>query len=233
MLDQPRLLDRRRLQMNSIPSQVESGLPSAASPPSVPRQSPKHEQLDVALQALAIPFDLVVIQWRVTEYSDDGTRGLMLPYADPRAYSDRLNDVFTPAGWTRRYAVQASAPVQRGSRAPAETQAEPSRARPGEWARQQYRSYGCRDKWPSPKSDCCDRSHREQDWQTPLSRRTEEYCPGLESPTDPRDRCAGEGVGADAGRGARHGALRGSTGKTRAGDRPESHLFVECATSEA
>src|SRR6202044_4043569 len=88
------------------------------SPTNVPRPGPKHEQLDEALQALAIPFDLVVIQWRVTEYSDDGTRGLMLPYADPRAYSDRLNDVFTPAGWSRRYAVQASTPLQRGSGGP-------------------------------------------------------------------------------------------------------------------
>lgn len=102
--------------MNFIPSQVGSGLPSAASPPNASTRGPKHEQLDEVLQALAIPFDLAVIQWRVTESSDDGTRGLMLPYADPRAYSDRLNDVFTPAGWSRRYAVQASAPVQRGRR---------------------------------------------------------------------------------------------------------------------
>src|SRR5258708_18619223 len=102
--------------MNFIPSQVESGSPSAVLPPNVPKHAPKHEQLDEALQALAIAFDLAVIQWRVTEYSDDGTRGLMLPYADPRAYSDRLNDVFTPAGWSRKYAVQASAPVQRGKR---------------------------------------------------------------------------------------------------------------------
>ena len=43
------------------------------------------EELKEVLQALAIPFDLVQVQWRVTEYSDDGTRGLMLPYADPRA----------------------------------------------------------------------------------------------------------------------------------------------------
>ena len=84
--------------MNFIPSQVGSGLPPAASPPNVPSHGVKHEQLDEALQALAIPFELVVVQWRVTEYSDDGTHGLMLPYADPRAYSDRLNDVFTPAG---------------------------------------------------------------------------------------------------------------------------------------
>jgi hypothetical protein len=43
----------------------------------------------------------------------------MMPYADPRAYSDRLNSLFTPAGWTRRYTVQASAPVQRSKRGPA------------------------------------------------------------------------------------------------------------------
>jgi hypothetical protein len=105
--------------MNFIPSQVGSGVPSAASPPNVRRLGVKHEQLDEALQAMAIPFDSAVIQWRVTEYSDDGTRGLMLPYADPRAYSDRLNDVFTPAGWSRKYAVQASASVQHGKRGPA------------------------------------------------------------------------------------------------------------------
>src|SRR6266704_5848221 len=54
-----------------------------------------------------------------SEWSDDGTRGLMMPYADPRAYSDRLNRLFTPAGWTRKYSVQASAPVQRSKRGPA------------------------------------------------------------------------------------------------------------------
>jgi hypothetical protein len=43
----------------------------------------------------------------------------MLPYADPRAYSDRLNDLFTPAGWSRKYTVQASAPVERPRRGPA------------------------------------------------------------------------------------------------------------------
>ena len=50
------------------------------------------------------------MQWRVTEWSDGGTHGLMLPYADPRAYSDRLNDLFTPAGWSRKYTVQAKCP---------------------------------------------------------------------------------------------------------------------------
>jgi len=71
------------------------------------------------LRALAIPFDFPVVQWRVTEWSEDGKRGLMMPYADPRAYSDRLNDLFTPAGWSRKYAVQTSAPVQRSNRRPA------------------------------------------------------------------------------------------------------------------
>jgi Rad52/22 family double-strand break repair protein len=77
------------------------------------------EELDGVLRALEIPFDANLVQWRVTEWSEDGTRGLMMPYADPRAYSDRLNSLFTPAGWTRRYTVQASAPVQRSKRGPA------------------------------------------------------------------------------------------------------------------
>ena len=105
--------------MNFIASQVENDSPSAASAPGPQTHGSPHEQLEEVLRALAIPFDLAVIQWRVTEYSDDGKRGLMLPYADPRAYSDRLNDLFTPAGWSRKYAVQASAPVQRSNRRPA------------------------------------------------------------------------------------------------------------------
>lgn len=104
--------------MNFVSSQAESGFPAATS--RAPQTgTPRNDQLKDTLQALAIPFDLTVVQWRITEYSDDGMRGLMLPYADPRAYTDRLNDVFTPAGWSRRYAVQASAPVQRPKRAPA------------------------------------------------------------------------------------------------------------------
>jgi hypothetical protein len=70
------------------------------------------EELDEVLHALEMPFDPMLVQWRVTEWSDDRTCGLMMPYADPRAYSDRLNGLFTPAGWTRKYTVQTSAPVQ-------------------------------------------------------------------------------------------------------------------------
>jgi hypothetical protein len=77
------------------------------------------EEFEEVLRALEVPFEANLVQWRVTEWGDDGTRGLMMPYADPRAYSDRLNGLFTPAGWTRKYAVQASAPVQRTKRVPA------------------------------------------------------------------------------------------------------------------
>src|SRR5260370_4716767 len=75
-----------------------------------------NEEFDQVLRALEVPFDTNLVQWRLTEWSEDNTRGLMMPYADPRAYSDRLNSLFSPAGWTRRYSAQASAPVQRSPR---------------------------------------------------------------------------------------------------------------------
>jgi hypothetical protein len=37
--------------------------------------------------------------------SDDRRSGAILPFADPRAYTDRLNQLFTPAGWTREYTI--------------------------------------------------------------------------------------------------------------------------------
>jgi hypothetical protein len=54
------------------------------------------EELDGVFRSLEVPFDVNLVQWRVTEWSDDGARGLMMPYADPRAYSDRLNGLFSP-----------------------------------------------------------------------------------------------------------------------------------------
>jgi len=77
------------------------------------------DELERVLRELAVPFDPNVVEWRVMEISDDGALGQMIPYADPRAYSDRLNTLFTPAGWSRRYGVQASATVQRSKKAPA------------------------------------------------------------------------------------------------------------------
>ncbi|HZQ17899.1 MAG TPA: Rad52/Rad22 family DNA repair protein [Terriglobales bacterium] len=62
---------------------------------------------------LEVPFESSVIEWRVTNTAQDGKRGQILPYADPRAYTDRLNCSFTPCGWTRRYTVNTSASFER------------------------------------------------------------------------------------------------------------------------
>jgi len=63
---------------------------------------------------LEVPFHPSVIEWRVTNTSKGGSpRGQVMPYADQRAYTDRLNALVTPAGWTRRYAVHTSANVER------------------------------------------------------------------------------------------------------------------------
>jgi hypothetical protein len=62
------------------------------------------EQIQELLAALSEPFDPKVVEWRVTNTS--GKRGQVVAYADQRAYTDRLNDLFTPRGWTRKYSVQ-------------------------------------------------------------------------------------------------------------------------------
>jgi hypothetical protein len=68
------------------------------------------------IASLELPFHPSVIEWRVTNTSKGGSpRGQVMPYADQRAYTDRLNALFTPAGWTRRYAVHTSANFERSS----------------------------------------------------------------------------------------------------------------------
>jgi hypothetical protein len=63
---------------------------------------------------LEVPFHPSVIEWRVTNTSKSGSpRGQVMPYADQRAYTDRLNALVTPAGWTRRYAIHTSATFER------------------------------------------------------------------------------------------------------------------------
>jgi hypothetical protein len=54
---------------------------------------------------LEVPFDPAQIKWRVMRTADDGRSGVVLPFADPRAYTDRLNQLFTPAGWSREYSI--------------------------------------------------------------------------------------------------------------------------------
>ena len=66
------------------------------------------------LANLEVPFHPSVIEWRVTNTSKGGPpRGQVMPYADQRAYTDRLNALFTPAGWTRRYTIHTSANFER------------------------------------------------------------------------------------------------------------------------
>ncbi len=66
------------------------------------------------IASLEVPFRPSVIEWRVTNTSKSGTpRGQVIPYADQRAYTDRLNTLVTPAGWTRKYAIHTSANFER------------------------------------------------------------------------------------------------------------------------
>ncbi len=65
------------------------------------------------LERLAVPFHPDAINWRVTNKSRDGRRGCVIPYGDQRAYTDRLNEIVTPAGWTRKYEVTTLSPVTR------------------------------------------------------------------------------------------------------------------------
>jgi hypothetical protein len=58
------------------------------------------EEMKDVLDRLAAPFDLKLVKWRVTATNKEKTKGLVAPYADPRAYTLRLNDVLSPAGWT-------------------------------------------------------------------------------------------------------------------------------------
>ena len=70
--------------------------------------------LEPFIAELQVPFDPSLIEWRVTTTAADKARGQVIPYADQRAYTDRLNALFTPAGWTRKYAIHTSPNFQRG-----------------------------------------------------------------------------------------------------------------------
>ena len=72
------------------------------------------DQIKSYVSRLEVPFEVSVLNWRVTNTSKNGKlRGMVVPYADQRAYTDRLNELFSPAGWTRRYSVHTSANFQR------------------------------------------------------------------------------------------------------------------------
>ncbi len=73
------------------------------------------ERVTELVAALEVPFDPPQIEWRVmnTTKNQQPVRGQVVPYADQRAYTDRLNALFTPAGWTRRYTIHTSANFER------------------------------------------------------------------------------------------------------------------------
>ena len=73
------------------------------------------EKVREFVAALEVPFDSSQIEWRVMNTTKNGqpVRGQVVPYADQRAYTDRLNALFTPAGWTRKYTIQTSANFER------------------------------------------------------------------------------------------------------------------------
>jgi hypothetical protein len=69
---------------------------------STPRKFSAEEQRKL-YALLETPFSPAEVKWRVVRKGQRGRRGKVLPYADPRAYMDRLNQLFTPGGWARMY----------------------------------------------------------------------------------------------------------------------------------
>src|SRR6202041_2104808 len=96
----------------------EDHAPASGPPPAMPApgvlQVPA-ERIKELVAALEVPFDSPQIEWRVmnTTKGQQPARGQVVPYADQRAYTDRLNALFTPAGWTRRYTIHTSANFER------------------------------------------------------------------------------------------------------------------------
>ena len=73
------------------------------------------ERFEELVAALEVHFDRSQIEWRVinTTKNQQPARGQVVPYADQRAYTDRLNMHVTPAGWTRKYTIHSSANFER------------------------------------------------------------------------------------------------------------------------
>lgn len=67
--------------------------------------SPAGVDTQKLLAELQVPFPADQVHWRVMNTSNDKKRAQIVPYADPRAYADRLNALFSPQGWTREYRV--------------------------------------------------------------------------------------------------------------------------------
>ena len=75
--------------------------------------SPSGLDVNKLLLELEVPFSPDQVRWRVTNTTNDKKRGQIVPYADSRAYTDRLNALFTPQGWTREYKVETMSNITR------------------------------------------------------------------------------------------------------------------------
>ena len=75
-------------------------------PTNTPQQPPAERDVKKLLEELEVPFAPDHVRWRVTNTSNDKKRGQIVAYADPRAYTDRLNALFSPQGWTRDYKIE-------------------------------------------------------------------------------------------------------------------------------
>lgn len=71
------------------------------------------EEIKRILDDLKKPFRISEVRWRVTATNKDASHGLLVPYADLRAFSQRLNDVLSPAGWSVEYKTETMAGLQR------------------------------------------------------------------------------------------------------------------------
>ena len=89
---------------------------AGAAERSAPVEKYNDEQVRQFVIALEEPFEPREIKWRVTNTTADRRRGQVIAYADPRAYTDRLNTLFTVRGWTREYAVQVIQNFERKER---------------------------------------------------------------------------------------------------------------------
>jgi len=66
----------------------------------------------------------------MTNTANHRTRGQVVPYADPRAYTDRLNALLSPQGWTRNYETVTMNNITRTTRVFGEIQRYPELIRP-------------------------------------------------------------------------------------------------------
>ena len=78
--------------------------------------SPLGLEVTQVLAELQVPFSPDQVRGTSPNTTNDKERGQIVPYADSRAYTDRLNSLFTPQGWTREYKVETMTNITRVKR---------------------------------------------------------------------------------------------------------------------